>query len=251
MMLTAIARHGTIVSEFVITWPEPHCGRSPAVIYLKAMQILTVSDRVVETIYNVGLKERFPAVELALSCGDLPFYYLDFIASTLGVPLYYVLGNHAEEATLSDSAQSNEPGLGGGTNLDGQVTSYRGLLIAGLEGSMWYNGEGHQYTEAQMRAKILRLEPHLWLNRVRYGRALDILITHAPPYHIHDWEDLCHRGFRSFRGLMDRYAPRYLIHGHTHANAPYEPTLTSYKRTTVINSDGYRLLDIEIPLADS
>ena len=38
----------------------------------------------------------------------------------------------------------------------------------------------------------------------------------ALPYRIHDGEDQCHRGFRSFLGLMDRHAPRYLIHGHRH-----------------------------------
>jgi len=213
------------------------------------MQILTVSDVVLETIYRVGLKERFPGVELVLSCGDLPFYYLDFIASSLNVPLYYVLGNHTEEATLGDAAPDH-PSLAMGTNLDGRVINCCGLLIAGLEGSMWYNGEPHQYTEGEMRAKILRLEPSLWLNRLRYGRALDILITHAPPYRIHDGDDQCHRGFRSFLGLMDRHAPRYLIHGHKHIYNPQETTITTYQQTTVINTAGYRLLDIEIPLAD-
>jgi len=211
------------------------------------MQILTVSDIVLEMIYRVGLKERFPSVELVLSCGDLPFYYLDFIASSLNVPLYYVLGNHTEEATLSEAAPGHEPGIAMGINLDGQVASYCGLLIAGLEGSMWYNGEPHQYTEGEMWAKILRLEPRLWLNRLRYGRALDILITHAPPYRIHDGEDQCHRGFRSFLWLMDRHAPRYLIHGHKHIYNPQETTITTYKQTTVINTAGYRLLDIDIP----
>ena len=33
---------------------------------------------------------------------------------------------------------------------------------------------------------------------------MDIIITHAPPRHIHDAEDQCHRGFESFQHLIDR-----------------------------------------------
>jgi hypothetical protein len=43
-----------------------------------------------------------------------------------------------------------------------------------------------------------------------YG--LDVLITHAPPEGIHDGSG-AHAGFRAFRWLIDRFPPRYLIHG--------------------------------------
>jgi predicted phosphodiesterase len=58
------------------------------------MKILTVSDKVVDFIYSPQLKEKFGDVELVLSCGDLPFYYLEYIVSILNVPLFYVMGNH-------------------------------------------------------------------------------------------------------------------------------------------------------------
>jgi len=38
--------------------------------------------------------DRFGDVELVLSCGDLPYYYLEYIVSMLNVPLLYVHGNH-------------------------------------------------------------------------------------------------------------------------------------------------------------
>ncbi len=58
------------------------------------MRILTVSDRVEPLLYERFDKRFFPAVDLVLSCGDLPPEYLTFLASTFKVPLFYVRGNH-------------------------------------------------------------------------------------------------------------------------------------------------------------
>lgn len=73
-----------------------------------------------------------------------------------------------------------------------------------------------------------------------------MVITHAPPRHIHDAEDLCHRGFRCFRWLIDRYSPSYFIHGHIHRhfNDPSE-RMTVVGKTKVINTYGYHIFDIE------
>ena len=92
----------------------------------------------------------------------------------------------------------------------------------------------YQYSETEMQGKILRLLPALWLNRLRYGRFLDILIAHAPPRGIHDGVDLAHRGFDAFLKLMDHWRPRYLLHGHKHIYQP-QAARTSYRSTTVIN----------------
>jgi Icc-related predicted phosphoesterase len=89
------------------------------------------------------------------------------------------------------------------------------------------------------------LVPSLIWNRLFYGRYLDILITHAPPQGIHDQPDRCHQGFRAFVTLMERFRPRYLIHGHVHVYSPMETIETVYKDTTVINTYGYRILEID------
>jgi len=70
------------------------------------MKILTVSDKVVDCIYSPRLKEKFGDVELVLSCGDLPFYYLEYIVSILNVPLFYVMGNHDKEVEYSANGQA-------------------------------------------------------------------------------------------------------------------------------------------------
>lgn len=208
------------------------------------MKVLTVSDVVEPTIYHPGVRERYGDVELALACGDLPNYYLEFIVTMLNRPLYYVLGNHDQNAVLSE--QGPEPaGPGGCVNLDGRTAHHNGkLLLAGLEGSMRYKQDGGpQYTDQEMWHKTLALVPHLLWNRLQHGRYLDILITHAPPHGVHDASDLCHTGFKAFLWLMKCFRPRYLIHGHVHLYGHESERRTLYGTTMVVNTYGHQLVE--------
>jgi len=210
------------------------------------MKILTVSDKVEQLIYSPAIKRLFGDVDLVLGCGDLPLYYLEYIVTMLGGPLFYVIGNHGNAVRQQYAPRQEWQYPGGCENIDGRVVRYRKLLIAGLEGSMRYNQNPYfQYTEREMAWKVWRLVPSLVLNRLLHGRYLDILITHAPPFGIHDQEDRCHQGFRAFRTLMDQFRPSYLIHGHVHVYSPNEITETIYKQTKVLNTYGYRTLEID------
>jgi len=80
------------------------------------------------------------------------------------------------------------------------------------------------------------------MNRVLHGRYLDILITHSPPFGIHDGEDLPHRGFKALLGFMTVFRPRYLLHGHKHIYGP-EPSRTRYLDTEVINVYPFRVIE--------
>jgi len=206
------------------------------------MKILSISDRVMETVYSTSIKQRFGDVGLVLACGDLPPHYLEFIVTMLNVPLLYVCGNHDQGVFSSGGIFQYAPK--GCINVDERVVKVKGLLIGGLEGSMRYNAQDHhQYTEWDMRWKALRMTPALWWNRLRYGRFLDILITHAPPYRIHDGTDRCHTGFYTFLRLMETYRPRYLIHGHQHIYGPQTITRTMYRHTQVVNTYGYQIIN--------
>jgi hypothetical protein len=44
---------------------------------------------------------------------------------------------------------------------------------------------------------------------------------------------------------MERYRPRYLIHGHTHLYRQDARRVTQYRETTVLNTYGYQVLEIE------
>ena len=93
--------------------------------------------------------------------------------------------------------------------------------------------------------EAVRLAPRLLFNRLRYGRFLDILLTHAPPRGIHDGQDRCHWGFRSFLWFMRVFRPRYLVHGHTHLYSPDAVRATRYAETTVLNAYDHVVLDVE------
>jgi len=210
------------------------------------IKILTVSDKVDELIYSPAIKHQFDDVDLVLGCGDLPHYYLEFIVTMLGGPLFYVIGNHANAVKGRYGSRGGWEYPGGCENIDGHVIRYRKILIAGLEGSIRYNNSpDFQYTEREMAWKMWQLAPTLLMNKLLYGRYVDILITHAPPQGVHDKSDRCHQGFRAFVTFMERFRPRYLIHGHVHVYNPLEQTDSVYLDTRVLNTYGYRKLEID------
>jgi len=206
------------------------------------MKILALSDEVSPEIYSDSLDRVFGDVELVLSCGDLPFDYLEYVVSILNVPLLYVHGNHDQGVLTSSGEILVQPR--GCVDVGGRIVQVKGLLIGGLDGCSRYRpGAAYQYSEWEMRLKIFKMAPRLWRNRLTKGRALDILLTHAPPYGIHDAQDQAHRGFRSFLWFMERYRPKYLIHGHTHPRMT-DPRPRRYGDTEVIHVYGYKVLDI-------
>lgn len=207
------------------------------------MKILAVSDGVAKQLYRSDVRQHYPDVELLISCGDLPFYYLDFLVSSFDVPLVYVRGNHdsglqytADGRVLSEAA--------GGVDIHARVVQRKGVILAGLEGSMRYRpGRVLMYTENEMRRQVARLAPRLALNRAKFGRALDILVTHSPPFGIHDMPDLPHTGFKIFRSFLSVFQPKYLLHGHIHVLRNDTVCVTNFEQSCVMNVYPYRLFD--------
>lgn len=211
------------------------------------MKVLFVSDKVVENIYSPSIATRFSDVKLVVGCGDLPYYYLEYIQSTLNTSLIYVHGNHdPEKEYLADGTSVTGPL--GGVNLHCQTYRTDNLLVAGLEGSIRYRDGRFQYSQQEMWTNVLlRLTPRLLVNKLMYGRYLDMLVAHSPPYGIHNGEDHIHVGFKSFLWLMRVFKPRYMAHGHRHVYNPTEATETQYFETQVINIYPYKMIDIEVP----
>ncbi len=196
------------------------------------MKILTVSDIVVPELYDRFNAAQFSDIDLVLACGDLPPEYLSFIVNKLEVPLYYVRGNH-------DIRYKTSPPVGC-RNLHSKTADVKGLRLLGFEGSRWYNGGPVQYREHEMRNMIWKM-----MLRLFFGKKIDIVMTHAPPRHINDAEDRCHRGFKSYRKLINRFKPSYFIHGHIHKLFKSDDErMVRVGTTTVINSFGYYILDI-------
>ena len=100
---------------------------------------------------------------------------------------------------------------------------------------MLYNYGLSQYSEKQMKWRINKLVPRLLYNKQKYGRYVDILVTHAPVLGMGDGVDVCHRGFECFKTFIDKYKPKYLLHGHVHLFDENENRFYKYGETTIIN----------------
>lgn len=210
------------------------------------MKVLSLSDQVLEFIYSPSVVDRFADVDFVLGCGDLPYYYLEYLVDSLNKPVFFVRGNHAPEVEYSTSgAPRTSPW--GAVDLHRHVKNFHGLLIAGFEGSVRYRLGPFMYTQTEMWSFVLGMVPQLLLNKMRYGRSLDVLVTHAPPWGIQDANDPAHRGFKAFRWFLNVFRPRYHFHGHIHVYNQDRPVLTRYKNTLVINTYGYRETDLAIP----
>jgi Icc-related predicted phosphoesterase len=195
------------------------------------MKILAVSDFVEPLCCQLPRSCEFAEVQLILSCGDLPPDYLSALSRAFSAPLYYVKGNH--DIRYGSYQPRNC------IDIHARIASIADLAILGLEGSHWYNGRPLQYTDAQMRQTVRFLR-----RRLRRQRRLDIVVTHAPPRHIHDRAEPCHRGFQVYRRLIDRYQPRFFLHGHIHRRFSHpSERITRVGRTQVINCSGYYLFD--------
>jgi len=206
------------------------------------VKILAVSDEVIERLYSLCNNGHFSDVEMIVGCGDLPYPYLENIVSLLNVPLLYVPGNHDPKYSEHDPLTCVQ----GGSNLDLKLERVKRFLIGGFGGSVQYRPDGtNQYTQADAYRRAFRLLPGLWLNRINYGRMLDILITHSPPFGIHDEDTQAHTGLKAINWLIRIANPRYHFHGHTHFyRRNLELSETTQKETKIINVFPYKIIDI-------
>lgn len=202
------------------------------------MKILSLSDVTLPFIYSPQIRQRFPDVDLVIACGDLPYYYTEYVISALDRPLFYVRGNHDKRVEVSQEGERTGPE--GGVDLHRRLVRHEGLLLAGVEGSLRYRPGRFQYSQFEMWWFVLTLAPRLLVNRLRFGRYLDIFVTHAPPAGIHDKTDLPHRGIKAFRWFIQVFQPAIHFHGHIHIYNPETTTETRLGQTRVINTYGYR-----------
>lgn len=203
------------------------------------MKVLSISDVIIPYIYSSQVREKFGHVDLVLACGDLPYYYQEYVISSLDIPFFFVRGNHDPEIEYGDGVNRKYPH--GGIDLHRRVVNHEGVLIAGIEGSERYKNRGlYQYTQSEMWMHVWSLVPLFFYQRMRYGRFLDVFISHAPPWGIHDKSDRAHRGIRAFRWMLAVFQPRYHFHGHIHVYKPDTITETVFGETRVINTYGYR-----------
>ena len=188
------------------------------------MKLLLLADKESRYLWDFYKPGCLREYDQMLSCGDLKAEYLTFLATLGRSPLLYVRGNH------DDNYESRPPE--GCECIEDKLVTVGGLRIVGLGGSPLYSGGRNQYTERQMEARIRKLG---W--KIRRAGGVDIVLTHAPARGFGDAEDFAHCGFEAFLPLLDRYQPRYLIHGHVHTEYGHAiPRVLQRGGTTIINA---------------
>lgn len=196
------------------------------------MKILALADEESPALWEHYTPGRLKEYDLILACGDLNPKYLSFIVTMARCPVLYVHGNH-------DAAYDRIP-PDGCDCIEDDIVVFKGLRILGLGGCMRYRPGPHQYSEKEMRKRIRKLRFKLW-----WHKGVDVVITHAPPKGVGDSDDLVHRGFAAFLELMDKYRPKYLLHGHVHLRYGRDQTrVREYGGTQVINVCERYVLDI-------
>ena len=230
-------------------------------------RILAIADEVSEPLYGPALASLSP--DLVLSCGDLPFDYLEYIVTVLSVPLLYVPGNHDPDLSRHPAEGFAEhrhdlligsgtgpdralvktygppPGPQGCVNVDGRIAEAAGLVVAGLGGSVNYAPGPNRYSQAEMHRRAWRLKARTVLRRPFGDRRVDVLIAHSPPLGAGDEpDDPAHAGFAAFHPLVDRLRPRLFLHGHVHPHGTARPDRV-LNGTRVVNVVPYKLLEVE------
>lgn len=232
------------------------------------MKILCVSDYVDPLIYNQNVLNTFSDIDIVLCAGDLPMDYVDFIVSVLNKPTFFIFGNHnlkeysyyhkTEQKPYAEQISNSGISHGHGalylgfktyvnqniTYIDSETNNQTPLLIAGASGSSRYNKGLCQYTNTQMFFNLLKIVPKLLLNKLKYGRYLDIFLTHTPPRHIHDKEDPCHIGFECYNWFLEKFKPKYMVHGHIHLYDLREERISQYIDTTVVNAYAHCVIEL-------
>ena len=196
------------------------------------MKLLLLSDRECPYLWDYYQPGRLKEYDLIISCGDLKASYLSFLVTMGRAPLLYVHGNH-------DTQYESRPPEGCEC-IEDRIYTYKGLRILGLGGCPKYHTGKHQYTERQMQARIRKL----WW-KLRKSGGVDIVVTHAPPAGYGDGSDYAHRGWECLLPLLDKYKPKYLVHGHVHTNyGEGHPAVLQYGDTTIINAFERYVLEI-------
>ncbi|MBQ8148105.1 MAG: metallophosphoesterase [Lachnospiraceae bacterium] len=187
------------------------------------MRILVLADEESKYFWDHFEQSKLDGIDLILSCGDLKPEYLSFLATFAKVPILYVRGNH-------DDVYEERPPEGC-ICIEDNIYTYQGVRILGLGGSIRYKQGKNQYTQSEMRWRVRKL----WW-KLKRNKGFDILLTHAPAYHVNDGEDGPHEGFEAFVDLLEKYKPKCFIHGHVHMTYSRSHKRESvYKDTRVIN----------------
>ncbi len=206
-------------------------------------RLLAVSDEAEPTLESEASRESLGALDLIIGCGDVEPPYLAFLADAFGVPLVYVRGNHDVGGAWGATERIVLPE----PLADGRIHDEAGLRLLPFSGAPRYAPHGRPGAEQQLSGFAM-----WWRVLAAWPRAVArrplLIVTHAAPRGLNDAPDQAHRGFTSFRWLLERLDPPLWLHGHTSlVRRGIDARCIRHEGTTLVNVTGATLVELTPP----
>lgn len=179
------------------------------------LKLLAISDvHSPDNFFITGLEKT--KVDLIVTLGDVSPSTIDYILfMAKNIPVIGILGNHDPEEI---------PGLDA---LHCKTTDFFGYTFGGFNGAKKYKNHPNHFEEKYVAKKMKKM-PYV-----------DIFISHSPPFSVSEKEDHVHQGFRAFDVYMEKFKPKYWLHGHLQRY--YSEQID---KTTIIGIDKKRYLTL-------
>ncbi|MGE4384238.1 MAG: metallophosphoesterase [Endomicrobiaceae bacterium] len=225
------------------------------------MKILAVSDKEDAKLQDFILRKSsvFKDLDFIISCGDLAKNYLEFIVDSLKKEFFFVEGNHPLlhrndnkhylDKIVTKVYGKEDPFIIGGINLHSRLEIFGDYILVGFEGSMKYNPGKFQFSEKEMSSIVKKVGKKIIIQNfldfiLRRKKKKIIVVSHAPIAGIHDKDDLCHKGFKSFRRFLKKFKPLIWFHGHVHYEGQMNEQISKIDDTLVVNVYGFHIVNI-------
>jgi len=154
----------------------------------------------------------------------LDYFSLKNLKKVIDIPKIGVYGNHCS-GSYFDSL--------GIQNLHLKTFKYDGITFGGFEGSIRYKESEYAKMYTQKEAKEM----------LKDFPAVDIMLTHSPPYGINDEPDSSsHQGFIALKDYVEEKKPKYLLHGHTYPSV--ENLVKKHQNTTIVYVYGDKIIEV-------
>ena len=209
----------------------------------RPIRILAVSDESDPALDSEATRRGLEPLDMIVGCGDLEPPYLAFLADAFGVPLLYVRGNHDVGSSWGATEREALPE----PMADGRIQEEAGIRLLPFSGAPRYAPHGRPGAEQQvsgstMWRRVLGAWPRAALHRPL------LVVSHAAPRGLNDAADHAHRGFASFRWLVDRLAPTLWLHGHTAlVRRGIDARSVRHAGTLLVNVTGATLVELTPP----
>ena len=219
--------------RLTIEWPDPAPFRDRDGAPIR---LLAISDAFEQTLADARNRSVLGSIDLIVGCGDLDCDDLSFIVDGFDSPIVYVQGNHDTDERWRQCRDTCPEAIHSTSVFERSGISMAGLTWPGQRGKRGNRSARTAWSQA------LRLATR------RLGRTGPLIVlSHVPPLGVGDVStDPYHRGFRSYRWLLDRVEPVLWLHGHTPLAATRE-WKTQVGSTTIVNVTGAVIIDLLPP----